>query len=152
MVLQVWPSDSPGWFWLCFGWQTATSIVLVRPNDLFVLILSWEARFSWAVVHQVGLQPVQSDFCCVLGGQATKSTVHVRSKEPFCVNFGQEWHLPPQYPGFGYKNFLKGKPGTCALLETLQSHVDFFRRAKLLGLLHKFCNLHTYFCKYWYFV
>jgi hypothetical protein len=30
----------------------------------------------------------------------------------------------------------------------LQSPVDFFLRAKLLGLLHKFCILPTYFCKY----
>jgi hypothetical protein len=42
----------------------------------------------------------------------------------------------------------KDKSGTCALLEILQSPVDFFRRAKLLALLHKFCILSTYFCKY----
>ena len=114
----------------------------------FVLILSWEARFSWTMVHQVGLQPVQGDFGCVLGGQDTKSTVRVRPKEPFCVNFGQEWHLPPQHPGIDLKLSSKGKPGTCALLEILPSPVDFFRRAKLLGLLDKFCILPTHFYKY----
>jgi hypothetical protein len=88
------------------------------------------------------------DFGCVLGGQATKSTVCVRSKDIFCVNFGQEGHLPTQDPGLGSKLSSKGKPVTCALLETLQSPVDFFWRAKLLGLLHKFCILPTYFCKY----
>jgi hypothetical protein len=72
----------------------------------------------------------------------------VRPKEHFFVNFGQEWHLPPQHPGFGLKLSSKGKPGTCALLETLQSPVDFFRRAKLLELLLKFCTLPTYFYKY----
>jgi hypothetical protein len=80
---------------------------------------------------------------CVLGGQATKSTVCVRPKYIFCVNFGQEGHLPTQHPGFDSKLSSKGKPGTCELLETLQSPVNFFRRAKLLGLLYKFCILHT---------
>ena len=50
-----------------------------------VLILSWEARFSWTMAHQVGLQPVQGDFGCVLGGQATKSTVCVRPKDIFLL-------------------------------------------------------------------
>ncbi len=49
----------------------------------FVLIFSWEARFPWTNGLQVGLQPVLGDFGCVLGGQATKSTVHVWPKEPF---------------------------------------------------------------------
>ncbi len=85
------------------------------------------------------------DFGCVLGGQATKSTVCVRPKDIFCVNFGHEGHLPTKHPGFGSKLSSKGKPGTCALLETLQSPVDFFRRPKLLGTLHKFCIVPTYF-------
>jgi len=54
----------------------------------------------------------------------------------------------PSILGFGLKLSSKGKTGTCALLETLQSPVDFFRRAKLFGLLHKFCTLPTYFCNY----
>jgi hypothetical protein len=69
-------------------------------------------------------------------------------KNLFCVNFGQEWHLPPQHPGIDLKLSSKGKPGTCALLEILPSPVDFFRRAKLLGLLDKFCILPTYFYKF----
>jgi hypothetical protein len=51
-------------------------------------------------------------------------------KDLFCVNFGQLGHLPPQYPGFGSKLSLKGKPGTSALLETLHSPVDFFPARK----------------------
>ena len=39
------------------------------------------------MVLQVGLQPVLGAFGCVLGGQATKSTVLVRPKDLFCVNF-----------------------------------------------------------------
>jgi hypothetical protein len=39
------------------------------------------------MVLQVGLQPVLGDFGCVLGGQATKSTVLMRPKDLFCVNF-----------------------------------------------------------------
>jgi hypothetical protein len=69
----------------------------------------------------------------------------VRPKDIFCVNFGQEGHLPTQHPGFGSKLSSKGTPGTCALLETLQSPVNFFRRAKLLGLLYKFCIPPTHF-------
>jgi hypothetical protein len=118
----------------------------------FVLILSWEARFSWTMVHQVGLQPFQGDFGCVLGGQATNPLSVWGQKNLFCVNFGQVWHLPPQHPGIDLKLSSKGKPGTCALLEILPSPVDFFRRAKLLGLLDKFCILPTYFYKYWWFV
>jgi hypothetical protein len=48
------------------------------------------------------------DFGCVLGGQATKPTVFVRPKDIFCVNFGQEGHLPTQHPGFGSKLSSKG--------------------------------------------
>jgi hypothetical protein len=93
------------------------------------------------MVLQVGLQPALVNFGCVLGVQASKSIVHVWLKDLFCVNFGQEWHLLPQHPGFCSKLSSKGKPGTCALLETLQSPVNFFRRIKLSGLLHKFCTL-----------
>ena len=39
------------------------------------------------MVLQVGLKPVLGAFGCVLGGQATKSTVLVRPKGLFCVNF-----------------------------------------------------------------
>jgi hypothetical protein len=51
------------------------------------------------------------------------------------------------------QNFLqKVNQGSVLFLETLQSPVDFFQRAKLLGLPHKFCILPTYFCKYQWFV
>jgi hypothetical protein len=109
-----------------------------------VLILSWKARFPWTNGTSCWPSPVMGDFGCVLGGQATKSAVCVRPKDIFSVNFGQEGHLPTQHPGFGSKLSSKGKPGTCALLETLQSLVNFFRRAKLLGLLYKFCILSAY--------
>jgi hypothetical protein len=39
------------------------------------------------MVLQVGLQPVLGAFGCVLGGQATKSTVLVRPKGLYCDNF-----------------------------------------------------------------
>jgi hypothetical protein len=39
------------------------------------------------MVLQDGLQPVLGAFYCVLGGQATKSTVIVRPKDPICINF-----------------------------------------------------------------
>ncbi len=98
------------------SWAILAVFWVARPQNplslwsqmtFFVLILSWEARFSWTMVRQVGLQPVQSDFGCVLGGQATKSTVVWGQKNLFCVNFGQEWHLPPQHPWFWFKTFFK---------------------------------------------
>ncbi len=96
-----------GDFGCALGGQATKSTVLLRPKDLFMLILSWEANFLGPVVLQVGRQPPLSDFGCVLGGQATKSTVCVRPKDIFCINFGQEWHLPSQHPGFGSKLSLK---------------------------------------------
>jgi hypothetical protein len=39
------------------------------------------------MVLQVGLQPVLGAFGCVFGGHATKSTVLVRPKGLYCVNF-----------------------------------------------------------------
>ncbi len=151
------------------------------------------------MVLQVGLQPVLGAFGSVLGGQATKSTVLVRPKGLYCVNFElgdqvslDQWYFMLAFTSHGWfwlcfgwpghkihclceakRHFLckfwtggtsayptswfwfklssKGKPGTCALLETLQSPVNFFRRAKFLRLLYKFCTLPTYFYKYWWF-
>ena len=50
-------------------------------------LLNWEARFLGPMVLQDGLQPVLGAFDCVLGGQATKSTVIVRPKDLICINF-----------------------------------------------------------------
>jgi hypothetical protein len=49
--------------------------------------LNWEARFLGPMVLQDGLQPVLGAFDCVLGGQATKSTVIARPKDLICINF-----------------------------------------------------------------
>ncbi len=76
-----------------------------------MFILSWEARFPWTNGTSCWPSPVMGDFGCVLGGQATKSTVYVRPKDIFCVNFGQEGHLPIQHPGFGSKLSSKGNQG-----------------------------------------
>ncbi len=51
-----------------------------------MLILNWEARFPWTNGPSGCLQPVLGAFGCVLGSQATKSTVLVRPKDLFCVN------------------------------------------------------------------
>ena len=119
MVLQVGLQPVLGAFGCVLGGQAIKSTALVRPKDLFVLILSWEARFPWAIGTSYWPSPLMVDFGCVLGGQATKSTVCVRPKDTFCVNFGQEGHLPTQHPGFSSKLSSKGKSGTCALLEIL---------------------------------
>jgi hypothetical protein len=50
--------------------------------------LNWEAKFPWT--NGPSGWPIASPegaFGCVLGGQATKSTVLVRPKDLFCVNF-----------------------------------------------------------------
>jgi hypothetical protein len=107
MVLQVGLQPVLGDFGCALGGQATKSTVLVRPKELFMLILSWEANFLGPVVLQVGRQPPLGDFGCVLGGQATNSTVRVRPKDIFCINFGQEWNLPSQHPGFGSKLSLK---------------------------------------------
>ena len=124
---------SQSWVLLAVFWaaRPQNPLSLLGQKAFIVLILSWEARFPWTNGTSCWPSPVIGDFGCVLGGQATKSTVCVRPKDIFCVNFGQEGHLPTQHPGIGSKLSSKGKPGTCALLETLQSPVDFFRQAKL---------------------
>jgi hypothetical protein len=151
MVLQVGLQPVLGDFGCVLGGQATKSTVLIRPKDLFVLIMSWEARFPWTRVLQVGLQPALGDFGCVLGGQATKSTVCVRPKTFFKFWTG----MASAYPAILVlvQNFLqKVNQGPVLFLETLQSPVDFFWRAKLLVLPHKFCILPTYCCKYQWFV
>ncbi len=100
------------------------------PHKIILRItIFWAGRPDF--LGPVVLQPVLGDFGCVLGGQATKSTVIVRPKDFFVLILDKKWRLPPQYPGFGSKLSLKGKPGTCALfLETFQSPVDFFLARK----------------------
>ncbi len=66
-------------------------------------------------VLQVGLQPALGDFGCVLGGQATKSTVCVRPKTFFFKILDRNGICLPSNLGFGSKLSSKGKPGTCAL-------------------------------------
>jgi hypothetical protein len=147
MVLQVGLQPVLVAFGRVLGGQATKFTVLVRAKGLYCVNFELGGQISLDQLYFM-LAFTMGDFGCVLGGQATKSTVCVRPKDIFCVNFGQEGHLPTQHPGFGSKLSSKGKPGTCALLETLQSPVNFFLRAKLLGLLYKFCILRTYFCKY----
>jgi hypothetical protein len=85
MVLQVGLQPVLGAFGFVLGGQATKSTVLVRPKDLFVLILSWEARFSWTNGTSCWPSPVMGDFGCVLSGQATKSTVCVRPKDIFLL-------------------------------------------------------------------
>ncbi len=111
LPLISWPYGRPGCYEAVYWPLSQLRSTWNNPKDYN--LLSWEARFPGTSGPSViSLQPVLGDFGCVLGGQATKSTILMRPKAPFCVNFGQEWHLPPQYPGFGSKLSLKGKPGT----------------------------------------
>jgi hypothetical protein len=55
MVLQIGLQPVLGAFGCVLGGQATKSTVLVRPKDFFVLILSWEARFSWTIGTFVGL-------------------------------------------------------------------------------------------------
>ena len=57
MVLQVGLQPVLGDFGCALGGQATKSTVLVRPKDLFMLILSWKANFLGPVVLQVGRQP-----------------------------------------------------------------------------------------------
>ena len=104
------------------------------------------------MVLQVGLQPALGDFGIVLGGQATKSTVRVRPKTFFVLILDRNGICLPSILVL-VKNFLqKVNLGPVLFLKTLQSPVDFFRLAKLLGLPHKFCTLPRHFCRYQWFV
>ncbi len=114
MVLQVGLQPVLGDFSCVLGGQATKSIVLVMPNDLFMLIWAgrpdsldqWSIRLafsqSWVVLAAFWVARPQNPLS--VWGQ----------KNLFCVYFGQEWHLPPQHPGFGSKLSPKGKPGTCA--------------------------------------
>ncbi len=121
-------------------------------KTFFVLILSWEARFPWnngtsCWFHQSWV------ILAVFWVARPQNPLSVWGHKTFIVLILDRRDIwPTQHPDFGSKLSSEGKPGTCALLETLQSPVVFFRRAKFLRLLHKFCILPAYFCKYWWFV
>jgi hypothetical protein len=104
------------------------------------------------VVLQVGLQPALGDFGIVLGGQATKSTVCVRPKTFFVLILDRNGFCLLSNLVLVQKILQKVNQGPVLYLETLQSPVDFFRRAKLLGLPHKFCTLPRHFCRYQWLV
>ncbi len=97
------------------------------------------------MVLQVGLQPALGDFVIVLGGQATKSTVRVRPKTFFVLILDKNGICLPSNLVLVQNILQKVNQGPVIFLETLQSPVDFFRRAKRKGLPHKFCTLPRHF-------
>jgi hypothetical protein len=78
------------------------------------------------VVLQVGLQPALGDFGIVLGGQATKSTVHVRPKTFFVLILDRNGICLPRNLVLIQNILQKVNQGPVLFLETLQSPVDFF--------------------------
>ena len=126
LPLRSWPKGRPGCYEAVY-WPL--SQLRSTWNNQGLQSFELGGQISWDQ-WSFSLQPVLGDFGCVWGGKATKSTVFVRPKAFFCVNFGQEWHLTPQYPCFGTKLSLKGKPRNGALLETFQSPVDLFSARK----------------------
>ncbi len=114
-----WPSDRPGRFWLC-GWGS--------------VLLEHVGTFSGNSLHP-GFHHGVKDLYVLLdmdplppcqrrgGGHDVALTWDDPQDHDggwkFGVPFGQEWHQPPQHPGVGPKLSSNGKPGTCALLETL---------------------------------
>ncbi len=93
------------------------------------------------MVLQVVLQPALGDFGIVLGGQATKSTVRVRPKTFFVLILDRNGICLPSNLVLVQNILHKVNQGPVLFLETLQSPVDFFLRAKLLGLPHKLLYL-----------
>ncbi len=143
-----WPSASPGRFWLCFGWPGHKIHCPCEAKRPFYVNFELVGQFPWTSGPSGWPSATLGDFGCVLGGQATKSTVCVRPKDIFCINFGSGMESAFPASWFWFKTFFEiSKPGTFALLATLQSPVNFFRRAKLLELPHKFCTLPRHFCK-----
>ncbi len=90
------------------------------------------------MVLQVGLQAALGDFVIVLGGQATKSTVRVRPKTFFVLILDRNGICLPSNLVLVQNILQKVNQGPVLFLETLQSPVDFFRRAKLLDCLTSF--------------
>ncbi len=114
-----WPSASPGWFWLCFGW----------PGHK--IHCPYEAKRPFCVNFELGGQ-ISLDqgrfrlafsqprvILAVFWVARPQNPLSVWGQRHFFKNFGQEWHLPTQHPGFGSKLSSKGKPGTCALFKNL---------------------------------
>jgi hypothetical protein len=83
------------------------------------------------VVLQVGLQAALGDFGILLGGQATKSIVRVRPKTFFVLILDRNGICLPSNLVLAQNILQKVNQGPVLFLETLQSPVDFFRRAKL---------------------
>ncbi len=101
------------------------------PHEIILRItIFWAGRPDF--LGPVVIQPPASPgwFWLCFGWSGHKIHCSHEAKRLFCINFGQEWHLPLQYPAFGSKLSLKGNPGTCALLETFQSPVDTFPARK----------------------
>ncbi len=72
-------------------------------------LLNWEARFPWTNGPSGWPSARPGCYCCVLGGQATKSTVLVRPKDLFCFNFelgGQifldQWYFMLAFTSHGW--------------------------------------------------
>ncbi len=126
LSMRYWPWGWPGCYKAVYWPLSQLRSTWNNPQDYN--LLSWEARFPGTVVLQPSASP--GCFWLCLGWQGHKIHCPREAKSPFCVNFGHEWHLPPRYPGFGTKLSLKGKPGTCALLETFQSPIDLFSARK----------------------
>ncbi len=113
LSMRSWPWGRPGCFKAVYWPLSQLRSTWNNPKDCN--LLSWEAKFPgtsglsafsqcWVILAVFGVARPQNPL------------VFVRPKALFCVNFGQECHLPPQYPGFDTKLSLKVKPGTCALL------------------------------------
>ncbi len=112
---------SQSWGSLAMFWvaRPQNSLSLWGQKTFFVLILSWYARFPWTSGPSGWPSASPGWFWHCFGWPGHKIHCLCEAKDIFCFNFGQEWHLPTQQPGFGSKHSSKGKPGTCALFRNL---------------------------------
>jgi hypothetical protein len=152
MVLQVGLQPVLGDFGYVLSGQATKFTVLMRPKDLFCVNFELVSQISldqWSF-RLAFRQPGWFWHC--FGWPGHKIHCPCEAKDIFCFNFGQEWHLPTSNLVLVQNILQKVNQGPVLFLETLQSPVDFFRRAKLLGLPHKFCTLPRHFCRYQWFV
>jgi hypothetical protein len=143
---------SPGWFWLCGQGSVLLEHVGTFSGNSLHLGLHQGVQNLYVLLGVDHLCPISKKWGSMLSPFLEMTPQDHDRGWKFCVAFGQEWHQPPQHPGFGTKLSSNGKPGTCALLETVQSPVVFFRRAKLLSQLHEFHTLPKHFWKKRWFV
>ncbi len=130
------------------GGQATKSTVLMRPKNLFCVNfeLGGQTSLDQGSFRLAFSQPWWFWLC--FGWPGHKIHCLCEAKDIFYKILDRNGICLPSILVLVQNLLQKVNQGPVLFLETLQSPVDVFRRAKLLGLPHKFCTLPRYFCKY----